>query len=450
MKNNKILIIIAVVLLNVLVVFMIGQSLLGKTSKYDETVAEARELANQELCGKSIDKYNEALIIKDKLDIRLEMIDVYEKGIEIGEFTEMYNIYTAVTTMVDIYREEALAYEEACEFLFKYNRFEDCANILMTARDLHITSDKIEEYRSQVRYQYTKYFGMYTEVMPVFNGMYLVKAGATYSYLNDEGSPELDGDFTYAAPFSEGYAFAKSIHPDGSEKSYIINKDGQRQAYLNGVESSSGVGKAKNAEGEDIYLLSGKIGDRYKYYTLDGKEAFGDYLFAGRFRNNVAAVMESEGNWKLIDGAGNPIVDTTFSDVILNEFDECSPKGLIIAKTGDKYHIFNLQGQQIGDFSCDGAKAFVDDCAAFKSGELWGFVDAQGNVVIEPQYEDAKSFSNSMGAVKTGDVWRFINSKNEVVIQEVFEDVDYLNSKGICFVKTDGYWSYLKMYYTGK
>ena len=73
-----------------------------------------------------------------------------------------------------------------------------------------------------------------------------------------------------------------------------------------------------------------------------------------------------------------------------------------------------------------------------------------GKIIIEPQYEDAKSFSNSMGAVKTSGGWVFINPKNEIVIQETFEDVDYLNDKGICFVKTDGYWSYLKMYYTGK
>ena len=65
MKNNKALIIVAVVLLNVLVVFMIGQSLLGKTSQYDKTLNEARSLAEQELCSKSIAKYNEAIIIKD-------------------------------------------------------------------------------------------------------------------------------------------------------------------------------------------------------------------------------------------------------------------------------------------------------------------------------------------------------------------------------------------------
>ena len=126
------------------------------------------------------------------------------------------------------------------------------------------------------------------------------------------------------------------------------------------------------------------------------------------------------------------------------------PQGTHYCTNWWKYCLYNTNAEQIGDFSCDGAKAFVDDYAAFCDGNQWGFVDTKGNVIIEPQYEDAKSFSNSMGAVKTGDGWAFINPNNEIVIQETFEDVDYLNSKGICFVKNDGYWSYLKMYYTGK
>lgn len=449
-SNNKVVIIVAIVLMNVFVIYMVGQSLLGKSSKYDVTLDEARAYAEQELCSKSIDKYNEAITIEDTLDVRLEMIDVYEKGLDIGEFTNTYNIFTDISTMLESYREEALAYEEACALFLKYGKYEECADALMLARDFNVTSEKIEEYREQVRYQYTKYFAMYTNILPTFDGMYTVEADSTYTFLNDEGSPDCNGAYTYATSFSEGYAFVKATYPDGGEKSIIIDKEEQRQAYLDGVETSSGVGVAKNKDGDQVLLLACKVGERYKYYNINGKEAFGDYAFAGRYRNNVAAVMEAEGQWKLIDGTGEAIVDKTFSDVVLNEFDECAPKGLIIAKEGDKYHIYNLKGEQVGDFACDGAKAFVDEYAAFQTNGLWGFVDSEGNMIIEAQYEDAKSFSNKMGAVKTGGSWFFINPSNEIVIEEAFEDVDYLNDKGICFVKTDGYWSYLKMFYTGK
>ena len=332
----------------------------------------------------------------------------------------------------------------------KYNNYENAANILMQARDLQVTSEKIEEYRSQVRYQYTKYFSMYTEVQPEFDGMYGVKTEEGYTYLNEEASPDFDGTFITASSFSEGYAFVQASHPDGKDRNIIINKLGERQAYLDKVASCSGVGRAQNADGSVKYLLSCKVGGKYNYFDLEGNKVFGEYEFAGRFRNNVAAVKEASGQWKLIDGTGKPITDTVFADVILNEFDECAPKGLIIAKTGEKYHIYNLQGKRVSDFSCDGAKAFVDDYAAFQLSGQWGVVSADGTVLISPQYDDAKSFSNSMGAVKNDEGWMFINPDNEIVIQETFEDCSYLSDEGICFVKSDGYWSYLKMYYTGK
>ena len=49
MKNNKILIIVAILMLNVLVVVMVGQSLMGKATQYDLTLQEARKLAKKEL-----------------------------------------------------------------------------------------------------------------------------------------------------------------------------------------------------------------------------------------------------------------------------------------------------------------------------------------------------------------------------------------------------------------
>ena len=441
---------IGIVFLNVLVVYMIGQSLMGKTTQYEQALIDARGFSEQELCTKAIEKYNEALLSKDTLEVRLEMLDVYEQGIDIGEFIKTYDIYASVNTMVDTYRKFPLAYEEACEFFLKYNRYEECAQILMQARDLEVTSEKIEDYRQQVRYRYTLYYSMYEDLQPMSDESYRVKTGEIFNFLSADGTPMSSGDYMEASSFSGGYAFVKKIHPGTAEdQGFIIDKTGARQIYLE-VESSSGLGKATNANQETIYLLSCKVGDRYKYVDLTGKEVFGDYLFAGRFRNNVAAVQLEEGKWQLINGTGAAITEQVFEDVILNEFDECAPKGLIFAKVDNQYRLFDLQGNQIGDFGCDAAKAFVDDYAAFQKDGQWGYVDAQGNVVIEPHYADAKSFSYTMGGVQIDGSWYFINAKDEIVVEEAFEDVDYLNEHGVCFVKKDGYWSYLKLFYTGR
>ena len=450
MKNNKPLIIIGVILLNVIVIFIIGQSLLGKASSYDLKVAEAREYAEQELCSKAITAYNEALIMKDTLDLRLEMIDVYKKGIEIGEFVNTYDIITSVTAAVDAYRTTPKVYEAACDLFLQYGKYEDCAKILMQARDLHVSSDKIDEFREKVRYQYTKYFAMYSNVLPENNEMYTVETEGNYTFLNNEASPNVKGGYTYASSFSNGYAFVQTVDAEGKVRSFVINKSGERQIYINDAETSSGVGKGKDKDGNELLLLACKVGDTYSYYGMNGKKLFGEYQFAGRFRNNIAAVQEKDGKWKLINATGSTITDKTFTDVILNEFDECAPKGFIFVKEGEKYHLYNHKMERIGNFECDGAKPFAGDYAAFKSGELWGFVNTDGKVIIEAQYEDAKSFSGSMGAIYGGGTWRFINSKGEVVIKETFEDVGYMSESGICFVKTKGYWSYLKFFYTGK
>ena len=78
---------------------------------------------------------------------------------------------------------------------------------------------------------------------------------------------------------------------------------------------------------------------------------------------------------------------------------------------------------------------------------MWGYVDSDGKIVIEPQYEAAKSFSNGIAAVFSDSNWNFINSENKKVITENFEDANYLSDSGKCFIKKDGYWSYIEMYY---
>lgn len=450
MKNNKILIVVGIILINIVVIYTAGQSLLGKTSKYDAAVQEARQYAEQYLCSKSIAAYNELVLTEDTLEIRLEMIDVYGKGLESGEFNKPYNVFSEIITMVNLYKNEVSIYEAACDLMLKHNKLEDCAKLLMQARDVGLKSEKLNKILAEVQYAYTKTYAMYTDVLPTFNGMQTVITEQTYSFLNSDASPELDGGYVYASSFSEGYAFVKTLNADGTEKGFVINKEGQRQFYIDKGEISAGVGKAKNEKGEDYLLLACKVGKKYKYFDINGKEVLGEYVFAGRFRNNIAAVQEKNGQWKLIDGTGKAITKTVFEDVVLNEFDECAPKGLIIAKKDGKYSIYDMNAKKIGNFSCDGAKAFVDEYAAFKQGDLWGFVDSKGKIIIKPQYEDAKSFSNGMGAVKLADGWRCINPKNKVVVDEIYEDIGYLNEKGICFVKIDGYWSYIKMYYTNE
>ncbi len=448
MKSKKILIIVGVILINLIVAFMLGQSLLGKESKYDVTLKQARELAERELYSRALTAYSDAAEIESSVELYLEMIETQKKGIVSGEFTHISSVTSDVADYVLLFPKSPEIYEAACGLMMEFEEYEDCAELLKKAQGSHIYSDALTQLTEKLRFKNDFNYSMYTQVLPESDGMYVVERDEVYSYLNGDLSTALDHGYTYATPFNAGYAYVRIMSPDGTEKHVIINSEGERQGYIKDIETSSGVGIGWDANNNTVYLLACKTGNTYSYYNIKGEKLFGEYAFAGRFRNNVAAVMESDGKWKLIDSTGKPIIDKTFSDVALNEFDECAPLGVIFAKENGKYKMYNPYGQQIGTFSCEDAKPFVGEYAPFKQGNVWGFVDTAGNVVIQPQYSDAKAFSNKMGAVMTDNGWACINSDNQIVIEERFEDILYLTSSGVCFVKSEGFWSSLEMYYT--
>lgn len=446
MKSNKTLIIVAILLLNVLVVYMVGQTLLGKASNYEIKLEEARNLAEQDLCVRAIEAYNSALGYEDTLDVRLELLNVYEKALETGEYSRSNSLYSKVAGITEVYPKEPKAYEAACQFLMKYEKYDSCAELLMKADDLYVTSPELQNILKEARYKHKVSYTTYSQISSLYDNSYLVEVDGIYNHLDADTNTMRDGNYSYASSYSEGYAFVRVGSTEGEFRSYVIDKGGVRQCYLDGVTESSGVGMGSK-DGKDCLLIAGKKDGRYQYYDMTGAVVFGDYVFAGRFRNNIAAVQEAEGQWKLINAEGKPIIDKVFEDVILNEFDECAPKGMIFAKSEGKYRLYNMQGKQVGDFTCDDAKPFIDTCTAFKSGDLWGFVNANGQVAIEPQFEDAKAFSKGIAGVKRDGRWSFINESSETVLEGDYEDVGHLFIKGKCFVKVDGRWAVLHMYY---
>ena len=433
--KNKTLIIFAVILLNILALGMTVSSIASGNTEYDEALSLARQYREQNLCAKAITQYEEVLSIEDTIEVRTEMILTYQKGLENGEFTNKYTIDKQVFAVVDAHRDDCKAYEYAAQFFYDTGDYEDCVTILQQAEHRGISSERLDEITDKVRYKYELTFSMYSEVNPIFDGKYLIREGEKYRYLDSLASSTVGSGYTYASSFSEKLAFVKK---DGY--AFIVNEAGERQVYFDSsIERSSGVGSG---------LLACLEGSVYKYYDVNGEYKFGNYLFAGRFRNNVAAVKEAEGEWYLIDPTGNRIVDTKFEDILLNEHEECAARGVIFAKTNGTYKMYDLEMQQIGTFECDNACLFVDEgCAAFENDGQWGFVDGEGTVVIEPKYDGAKSFSNGLAGVKIGETWSFINEKGEIAIDGQFEDVDYMNESGICFVKTSGYWKYIVLYY---
>lgn len=448
MKNNKILIIIVVIFLNLLVIYMVGQNIANQTSEYDIAMAEAQEFSDQKLYSLAIEKYQEALDLEKDPQACLKIIETYKLGIASGEISNTYSVFSAITDFAERFPQNADVLEAACRILAENKRYEDCVEILKRVQAQKIETEALNQLFKQIQFKHKVSYGTYNQVMPEAGGFIVAEKNGVYSYLDTQANEELEEGYIYATSFTNGYAYVQTNSPEGELLHMIIDENGQRRKYIEGIETSSGVGRAWNSEKEEILLLACKIGNSYAYFDMEGNMLEKQYAYAGRYRNNVAAIQNADGKWQLINGEGKAITEKTFSAVSLNEMEECAPAGIVFASDGTTYHMYDINGAQIGSFACDEAKPFVGEYAAFKSGDKWGFVDKVGNVVIEAQYADAKSFSNGMGAVLTDAGWCFINAENEMVITEAYADALYLTDDGICFVKMDTYWGYLEMYYT--
>ena len=177
-----------------------------------------------------------------------------------------------------------------------------------------------------------------------------------------------------------------------------------------------------------------KMDDKWRYLNAEGEYLPGEYDQAGSFYNHKAAVLQGE-KWFLIDDTGKTVSDN-YEDMKLDLYGSYVQGGVILAKKDGAYHIYDLEENQIGDFSCDDMDICIDGgLIAFKQGDKWGYVDVEGNIAVEPQYAGAKSFSDHLAAIcDENGYWGFINSRYEQVIGYDYLDAYYFNSDETCMV----------------
>lgn len=465
MKNNKVLALAALIFLNIIAGYLVFTNTFGGASKFDRTVEKARDYYENKLYAKSVETYEEALAIKSSADICVEEINAYDAGLEYGEFTSATGINSELDIMIDNYYKEIKVYERVCDFCLKYEEYEACVDYLKQAKSLKLDSDKLKSITESIRYTYQTDYTMYDRVYGECNGTYIAETNGACTVISTDGENVISGSYIWATNFSnpisvddesKKYAIVSRYDNKGEQITYIVDSNGVKQLYLDpAVTGAYTIVGVTVDDSKESYIYSCQMGDKYYFYQYDPaaekvKQLSGPYMYAGTYRNNVAAVQISKDEWRLIDGNGKYIGDK-FSDIVVNDAGECAPKGLIFAAVDGKYHLYNLEKgklKQVGSLSCDGAKAFVDGTyAAFKLGDKWGYVDEKGNVIIEAIYEEARSFSNGLAGVCENGLWNFINAKGETVIDSGFGNVIDFGSTGKCFVESKGYWSSIQLYY---
>ena len=89
--------------------------------------------------------------------------------------------------------------------------------------------------------------------------------------------------------------------------------------------------------------------------------------------------------------------------------------GLIKAKEGNSYHLFSLEGKELGIYD-DIGSSFNNNRLLVVKEDLFGFVDNTGKIVLPIIYQRARNFSNNLAFVTLQDTAHYINVNGELSI----------------------------------
>lgn len=431
MKNYRLLIPIALVVLLVLSWFTIINAGVTRDTQYEEFLTTARDFAGKKITKYAVENYQKALAIKDSVEIRREVSEFY-KSMEKHEarliwceefFTDYPLAPEAYDSLIDAYVIDK-----------KYERVFD---ILEVAEKRSIDSEYIRETRSRLAYLTKLGYDTFKDV-GVFsqNACPVMNDKAVWCYISHTGSKMTKYEYISAGPFTTS-GFAPVVSKDG--EAFFIDKDNDQVTEID--ERFSRLGPWVS----DVFPAEGKDG---KYYLVDRNNEIlsepYDYVSA---INSGVAVAKSGNQWIKINASGAPIGGQAYTEIILDDREFFNRNERYFAKEGDLFALYNLEGDIVSGERFDDAKLFVDKgYAAVKKDGKWGFVNTDGNLVIQPAYDDARSFSNDLAAVKIGDKWGFINPEGALVIEATFDDAKDFTAKGTCFVKTEELWRLLMLY----
>lgn len=393
---------------------------------YKQNISNGDKWTKNKLYDRAIDEYEEALNYKDTNEVWEKLLNAYKKRCE---DQDVYG-YSAVEEYVEKLKEAVKKDKknekriiELAQIYIKEEAYESAYKCLNNAYKNGAKSKKIEELITKVKYAYDLQSNGYDSFYQCDNGKYVVKSQNLWGIINKDGQTTTDLKYQYISIIGEKNMRVKTIN----DESRLYNSDGK----VLGIFDFAVMDAGKYSEG----LIPIKKDEKYAYYDSTGKMKFGEYDIAGTFKDGTAAVREGE-KWKIIDEYGKVKKAPDWEEVKLNSQGYYIYDDIIVAKTNEKYEMYNSKFKKIGNFKCDEFGNITDDGVfAFKQDDKWGFVNTEGKVVIKPEYDDARSFSNGLAAVCKNGKWGFITGKNKLVIDYTFDDADYFNENGVCFVK---------------
>lgn len=221
------------------------------------------------------------------------------------------------------------------------------------------------------------------------NGLAVVQKGNISGLIDSAGREKVKPVYSFIGPFSEGRAVVSDA------KGYtFINEQGKevtpaRYDYLNSLHEGRALYSKQNTSGGPSL---------YGYLDVQGKEVLpAVYLDAGDFSDGTALVKTAEGEYALIDPAGQ----------VLHTY---------------KYPFVGYPG--------DGLLAFQ----AVENGK-YGYLRTDGTVAIPPQFTAALPFSGGRAVINTaedyGNAYGLIDKQGKQIIPATYYEVQQLGENRV-------------------
>lgn len=432
-KRNRILIAFAVAVLFLISWYYMFNNSSKQEFQYNAYIEDARNYVKKQLYKKANISYQKALEMKNSLELKCEIAQMYY------DWEKYYEYVTMVEGIISEHKKSNKGYELLIKYYYDTNDYEECVDLLKIAKSYNVSSEYLDEINEKLKYKYELGFISYANVKEFYNNLCIVQnADGYYGMVNGNGSTILSCKYMKLSPF-----VVSDITPATTDgKNYwLIDKAGDAENTSYGNELIiEDIGTF--AEEKIPVMINGK----YCYTDKNYNKLFGNYDEAYAFYNGKAMVKDGE-KYFLINSQGDKVSNKTYTDVISDEVGYTCRSNLYAVNDGSGFYIIDENENKIGNETFEDVKLLNgDEYMAVKKEGQWGFCDKNGNIVIKPQYEEARSFANGLAAVKQGGLWGYIDKENNMVIEARFSNAKSFSQNGSAFICFNDEWEMLKLF----
>lgn len=424
MKKVNIIIVISIFVLCLVGWFALTTQKISQNSSYNDYIKQADEWVSKGLYQRAIINYELALDEKTTEELYLKTMEAYQLRFEEAPEDTKKDYIAFLETATDAYPANKQLVDHLVNLYVIESEDEKIYNCLLRAIANGYNDESVQAKLLEAKYSFTLKRSEFSKIIQ--------SLGNFFSTTRKQGWNLYDIKEGYV--FSTEYDYIGLCSLDGKvvvtgKDSRIITTEGMVLGIFDEIVTQAGI----YSEG----LLPACVNGKYGYYNEFAEKQFGEYEMASMFQNGSAAV-KSNGKWMLINARGE-IISDSYQEIVLDYAGRYLVDGNILVKiSDDSYVLYDENWNLKSKIDCSDADICTsDELIAVCQNDKWGYVNTSGQVIIQPSYDEARSFSNGLAAVRKGESWGFINKANEVVIDYQFTDVGYMDSNGICPVRTD-------------